>query len=424
MSEQVIGKEKVISNNTSRLKEFFVKNVGVSFVDGKAQTKRYKDERGLFLVVTARGSKLWRYAYSFKNKKYTYAIGKYPMISLKKAREIINELEALRAKGINPTEHKQDLKIKEKEVDNDTFFNVSQEWLKLQKGRLAETTLHKHVQALEKNFYPFISNKPMCMITKKEMINIAQKVQDRGALETAHRLLNLCNQIWRYALNLDKVEHNIIAEISKKDVLKPFSAKNFRTIVDKDRIGELLRAIDLYRGEYTTRALLKLLPFVFARSANIRAMEWQEIDFIGKCWTISADKMKTKKEHKIPLSNEAIAIIREIEPYTKDTLYVFCSPLNRFKMLSGNTINKALKQMGFHDEIVAHGFRAMFSTISYESGLFRGEVIESLLAHTDENKVRASYNRASYENEKREVIEWWSNYLVEAKRLDNNGLNK
>jgi len=407
-----------ITTANKRLTDAFIKGLGVDMLNGKAVDKRYKDERGLYLVVKSHGSKLWGYSYSFKGKKYTYAIGKYPMISLKMAREKVSELELLRAKGINPTEQKRETKLqyqKETQKSLDTVQVVCEAYLKNRIGDLGESTLTKHSQNLIKNVYPLIGDKQIKEVVKLDIVTITQRIQDRGALESAHRVGRLLNAIWRYALQLDKVNHNIIADIDFKSVLKPFKTKNFRTILDKDRIGELLIAIDGYRGEYTTRALLKLLPFVFARSANIRMMEWQEIDFIGKCWTIPAHKMKTKTEHKIPLSDEAIKIIKEIEPYTIDNPYVFSSPLSRFKPLSDNTINKALKQIGFHDEIVAHGFRAMFSTLAYESGLFRGEAIETLLAHKDTNKVRASYNRASYESEKRSIIDWWSNYLIEAK---------
>jgi integrase len=393
----------------------------VTFENGKAIDKRYKDERGLFLLVRANGSKLWRYGYSFRGKKYTYAIGKYPLFSLKMARDKVTELETLRAKDINPTDKKRETKLQYQieKRKTDTVEKVCEMYLRFKKDTLSESTLKKHSQNLIKNVYPLIGSKEIKEVTRLDIITISQRIQERGALESGHRVGRLLNAIWRYALQLEKVEHNIISDISFRDVLKPFKNENFRTIVDKNRIGEMLRAIDNnLRSEYTTRYLLKILPFVFARSANIRMMEWCEIDFEAKTWTIPAHKMKMRKEHKMPLSDEAIKIIKEVQPYTIGNVYVFSSPVNRAKPLSENTINKALKQIGFHDEIVGHGFRAMFSTIANESGLFRREAIESLMAHkVSQNKVEGAYNRAKYEDEKKALIDWWNDYLLEAKNL-------
>jgi len=411
-----------IPTDDKRLSDAFVKTVKVYMEDGEAKNKSYSDGRGLVLIVTASGAKLWRYNYSFNGRKEKYSIGQYPQMTLKMARDKRLDLERLRADGINPVEQKRGLKLrfkleqeKKKEESQNTVKKLCEAYLKLKKGVLKDTTLIKHSQRLIKDVYPLMGDKNIKEIKKVEVITILQRIQERGALESAFRVARLLNSIWRYALQLDKVEHNIIADIVLKDVLKTYKNENFRTITDKSRIGELMNAIDGYGGEHPTRYLMKFLPHVFARSANIRLMEWSEIDFIAKCWTIPKHKMKMKIEHKIPLTDEAIRILKEIQPYTKDNLYVFSSPYNRFKPLSDGTINKALRLIGFHDEIVAHGFRAMFSTITHESGLFRGEVIEALLAHKDTNKVRASYNRANYENEKKEVMKWWSNYLIEAK---------
>ncbi len=250
------------------------------------------------------------------------------------------------------------------------------------------------------------------------MVKIAQTIQERGALETAHRLLNLCSQIWRYALQLDKVKHNIVADISKNDALKSFSHTQMRTITDPQRIGELMRALHSYHGEYSTKWALLFMAHTFVRSANIRFATWEEIDFKNRVWIIPAHKMKTKIEHHLPLSNQAITILKEIEPYTKDANYIFSSSLGRSKPLSENTLNTALKRLSFGSEITPHGFRSMFSTLAYEKGKFRGEVIEALLAHKDSNKIRRAYNRANYEEEKREVITWWGDFLEEVQNVE------
>ena len=396
---------------TNRLTAKLVQSAKPKEVNGVLKDNYVPDGGGLYLIVTAKGGKLWRYHFSFENKKYRLPLGKYPTLSLKEARELHKEAQSKKARGINPVEEKRAKKQQSKKEQKNSFREVAEEFFKKRSLEIAPTTLKKQLNAMEKDFYPIIGNKSIDTIERGELIKIAQTIQKRGAVETAHRLLNLCGQIWRYALQLDKVKHNIVADISKNDVLQSFSHTPMRTITDPQRIGELMRALSAYHGDYSTKWALLFMAHTFVRSANIRFAEWSEIDFKNRVWVISADKMKTKVEHKLPLSDQAIAILREIEPYTRDSKFVFPSSLGRTKTLSENTLNTALKRIGFGDEIVSHGFRSMFSTLAYESGKFRGEVIEALLAHKDPNEIRRAYNRASYEDEKREVVIWWSEFL-------------
>lgn len=402
---------------TTQLTNPTVQNAKPQLVDAVLKDKRYPDGGGLYLLATAKGGKLWRYNYSMNGKKYVYSLGKYPALSLKDARMMHGELKTLIAKGINPVEKKRKEKQKVKRTVNNSFKEVAEAYLKLQDGRLALNTLSKHKRALERDFYPVIGTMDINKIERRDLIAVATAVQERGARETAHRLLNLCNQIWRYALQHDKVEHNVVADIDKKIVLKGFKKNKYKTITNSKRIGELLRAIDTYKGSYTTKHLLRILPFVFVRSANIRQAEWGEFDLVNKVWTIPAEKMKSRKEHKLPLCKQAIEILEEVYPYTKDAKYVFHSPLSRARSLTDVAVSSALKRLDFGDEIVPHGFRAMFSTIARENK-FRDEVIESLLAHQDTNKVRSAYNRADYTDEKRELVEWYGNYLDKVKTND------
>lgn len=385
--------------------------------------KEYKlfDGGGLYLSVTTKGQKWWRLKYIFESKEKRLSLGVYPTSSLQDARQKREELKSLIAKGIDPAFKRKEKKeaIKTEEIKKiNTFKNISKEWIELQRSRLSEATLKKYEQALERDYYPIIGDKCMNAITRQDLISISKAIQDRDAVETAHRLLNLCKMIWRYALQLEKVEHNIVNDISKKDVLKPFVKKHFRTITDKGRIGELMKAIDTYKGEFTTKSALKLLTLTFVRPYNIRFAEWSEFDLKNKVWIIPASKMKMRKPHTIPLTPQGIKILEDIYPYTRDAKYVFHSPISRLKPISENTLNQALKRLEFGGEIVSHGFRAMFSTIAYESGLFRGEVIEDLLAHQETNQVKRAYNRAAYETEKRELMQWWSDFLDEVKSED------
>ncbi|BAF73348.1 tyrosine-type recombinase/integrase [Sulfurovum sp. NBC37-1] len=386
----------------------------------KPKEKEYKlfDGGGLYLSITPKGQKWWRLKYRFDGKEKRISLGVYPNTSLQDARQQREDFKTQIAKGIDPSRERKEKKEAVKaEVfkSRNTFKSICLEWIELQRPQMAEATLSKYERTLEKDFYAPLGDKSMNDITRHDLITIAQVIQDRGAVETAHRSLGLCNRIWRYALQFDKVGHNIVSDISKKDVLRSYKNKSFKTITDEVRIGELMNAIDNYTGEFTTKSALRLLPLTFVRPHNIRYAEWSEFDLENGIWTIPAEKMKMKKEHKLPLAPQAVKILKEIYPYTNDAKYVFHSPISRLKAISENTLNMALKRLDFGGEIVSHGFRAMFSTLAYESGKFRSEVIEDLLAHQEANQVKKAYNRAAYDAEKREIVEWYADYLENVK---------
>jgi len=413
--ENEMSVNPMIGKNANKLTNEIVKNAVCELVDGVAKDKRFADGGGLFLLATTKGGKLWRFNYSFNSKKEVFVIGKYPDLSLKEARKKALECRGLIANGINPNDKKREDKKSLKKSQQSTFEVVASEWLKFQEKILSANTIKRHIKALTKDFYPRFGTKEMNKIEKKDLIAMSQMIQERGALESGYRALNLYKQIEDFAFQHDLIDKTISNGIDKKSILIPHKVKNHRTITEPKRIGELMNAIDTYRGDYSTRYALKILPFVFVRSANIRMMEWSEIDFENAMWTIPAHKMKMKLEHKLPLHKRVIELLREIEPYTKDSKYVFPSPLNRNNPLSETTLNMTLKRLDFGDEIVTHGFRAMFTTITTESGEFRESVIESLMAHQEGNKIRRAYNRAKYEEEKITVINWYGDFLEDEK---------
>lgn len=397
------------------LTKLTIDNAKPKKTDGILKDKRYPDGGGLYLLATAKGGKLWRYNFSLNNKKYLYSIGKYPAITLKDAREIHRELKSKVAKGINPSKEKQEKKIAKRKAIRNTFKDVAEDYLLLKKDSLADSTYVRYERALKRDFYPFIGAMPISKVTRADLVSIATYVQQRGALETAHRYLNLCNQIWKYALQFDKVEHNIVGDIDKTIALKKFTNTKYKTITEPKRIGELLGAIDEYNGSFTTRHLLRLLPYVFVRSSNIREAVWSEFDLKKKMWTIPASKMKSGIEHKLPLPTQAVKILEEVGLYTHDAKYVFHSPLSRTRPLTDVAVSSALKRLDFGNEIVPHGFRAMFSTIANEHGKDR-DVIEALLSHVEKDKVRGAYNRAEYVEKKKEVVQWYADYLGSLKK--------
>ncbi|MBU1666943.1 tyrosine-type recombinase/integrase [bacterium] len=409
----------------NQLSDKTVKHAKPKEVNGVLKDRRYPDGGGLYLLATAKGGKLWRYNFSMGGKKETLPFGKYPNLSLADARTLHKEALSKIAMGINPVEEKRANKAKLKHVTNEkknTFKSVVEIWLKKKEKEVVASTYTKLKRGIERDFYPVIENKPINSVTKGDIVKIVQSIEARGANETAHRSLWTAHQIWRMAVSSDRAKHNIIADIEANDVLKPQSrnkTKSYRTITNPQRIGELLRAIETYKGSHTLRSLLKLLPHVALRSQSIRLASWKEIDLTKGVWVVPSEHLKLKKQFKglreydltLPLSPQAIAILKEIEPYTRDADYIFSSPLSRKRPLTAEAVEQAFKRLDFSEEITPHGVRHMFSTLVNESGKFRREVIEAFLGHTERNKIRATYNKATYEDEKKELACWWGGFL-------------
>lgn len=283
----------------------------------KPKEKDYKlfDGGGLFLLVTKNGGKRWRLKYRFNNKEKTVALGIYPNISLRDARNLREKYKSLIAKGIDPNEKKKQKKeennIKEVKKAN-TFYKVSQEWLDNYKSEVSENYHNKLGKALENYIYPFIKKKSIEDITRLNIIEILQDLKNRGIMETANRVYMLLNKIYKYAVTLEYVPHNIIIDIEQKSIIGKTEKKHYPTFTKEKDIKGLLLAIDEYSGDYTTKMALKIMPYVFVRSYNIRHMEWNEIDFEKKEWIIPKNKMKTKTEFILPLPNQVIELLNEV----------------------------------------------------------------------------------------------------------------
>jgi len=391
----------------------------------KPKDKPYtkSDGQGLQILVKKDGTKLWEYIYTSPtlNKRRKTSFGTYPQSTLKFAREKRNELYKLILKGIDPIEEKQNKRNsvkKEQDLKENTFIKVSQEWLKDYESQVSENYHIKITRALELYTYPFIGNKAIIDISRLDLIEILQDLKDKDLKETGKRTFMLLNKVFMYATMMEKIPHNITADIDKKVILGKVVRKHYPTFTKEKDIKDLLLSIDEYSGDYNTKMALKMLPYVFVRSFNIRYCEWCEINFKEKTWVIPANKMKTKIEFILPLPEQVITILQEVKEINGDSKYVFPSLRGKDKPMSDNTMISALRRMGYtKEEFVPHGFRAMFSTIAYENANekdghnFTSEVIESLLAHKETNKVKAAYNRASYKNSMRGLITWYANYL-------------
>jgi len=369
-------------------------------------------------MIAKSGGKRWRLKYRFNGKEKILALGLYPAISLSDARELRDKYKSLIAKSIDPAEEKKRKKQKlltEEKNKKNTFYKISQEWHKNYESEVSENYHEKLEKALENYIYPYIKEKPIEDITRLNIIEILQDLKNKGIVETANRVHMLLNKIYKYAVTLEYVPHNIIADIEKKNILGKNEKKHFPTFTkDKDIKGLLLACYD-YSGDYSTQMALKILPYVFVRSFNLRHMEWTEIDFITKEWIIPANKMKTKIEFVLPLSDYVIDLLIETRKYAINSVYVFPSYREKNKPMSENTLIAALRRMGYtKEQFVPHSFRAMFSTIAYEhmnEHKCSGEVIEALLAHKEKNKIKEAYNRATYKESMRILMDWYTKYL-------------
>ncbi|KAB7886402.1 tyrosine-type recombinase/integrase [Poseidonibacter ostreae] len=390
----------------------------------KAKEKDYKlfDGGGLFLLVAKTGGKRWRFKYRFNNKEKIIALGTYPSLSLKDARAKREEYKSLIANDIDPNEQKKQKKeevLKVEKKKENTFYKVSQEWHENYQTEVSENYHIKLGRALENYVYKYMKDKPIEDVTRLDLIEILKILKERNLQDTASRVLMIINKIYKYAVTLEYVPHNIVADIEQKNILGKREKKHYPTFAKDKDIKGLLLAIDEYSGDYTTKMALKMLPYVFVRSYNIRYCEWSEIDLVNKVWIIPASKMKTKIEFILPLPNQVIEILEEVKQFTGNGTYVFPSFRAKDKPMSDNTLIGALRRMGYtKEEFVPHSFRAMFSTIAYENMEehgFSGEVIEALLSHKESNKVKEAYNRASYKKSMKGLINWYSNYLDKIK---------
>jgi len=372
----------------------------------RPKEKAYKlfDERGLYLLVTPDGGRWWRLKYRYAGREKLISLGVYPDVTLKQARERRDEARRLLADGIDPSAKRQAERISRA----DTFRALATEWLALQK-HLSPSTLDRDRARLERFIYPFLGAAPVSAITAQQLLATLRRIEARGTYETAHRVRAVVSRILRYAVATGRAEHDVSADL--KGALAPRLRRNFPAITDPARIGELLRAIDGYIGQATTHAALRLAPYVFVRPGELRRAEWAEIDLERAEWRIPAHKMKTREPHIVPLSRQAVGILRELQPLTGHGRYVFPSLRTAAEPISNNTLNAALRRLGYDKtEMVAHGFRAMASTLLNEQG-WPPDVIELQLAHKERNKVRAAYNRAERLAERREMMQAWADYL-------------
>jgi len=366
------------------------------------------DGEGLFLLVLPTGSKLWRWKFRVGGHEKRISLGAYPKVSLKAAREARDRYQADLKNGTDPSVAKK-VKVAEKRAAGETFQTITEEWFEKFRHTWTASTADTIISRLKMDVFPFLGGRPIREISAPELLAVIRRIEHRGAVETARRDLQKCGQIFRYAIATGRAERDIAADL--RGAIAPPTKRHFASIHEPKEVGELLRAIDAYRGSPVTRCALRLAPLTFVRPGELRHAEWAEIDMEAAEWRIPAERMKMREKHIVPLSRQALDVLRELHPLTGSGHYVFPGGRSAARPMSENAVLAALRRMGYaQGEMTGHGFRSMASTILHEQG-WPSDHIERQLAHGERNKVKASYNFAQHLPERRKMMQAWADYL-------------
>ncbi len=382
----------------------------------KPTGKPYKlaDGGGLYLLVNPTGSRLWRLKYRISGREKVLAIGAYPDVALAKARERRTEARRQLADGIDPSAFKKETRQKAKAAVANTFRTIAEEHLaKLTREGLADITLNKRRWLL--GFaYPVLGERDVATITAKELLEVLRTVEETGRHETARRMRAALGAVFRYAIATARAEND--PTFALRDALTTPKVTHRAAVTTPKALGALLRAIDGYQGQPASTAALRLMPLLFPRPGELRMATWPEFDLDKGIWSIPAERMKMRQPHRVPLPPQATEILRDLHRLTGNQPFVFPCIGAAKKPISENTINGALRRLGFSADVAtAHGFRATASTLLNESGLWNPDAIERQLAHAERNEVRRAYTRGEHWEERVRMMNWWSDYLSEIK---------
>jgi integrase len=374
--------------------------------------ERYADGGGMYLRVKAAG-KYWRLHYRIGGKPKTLALGVYPEVTLAKARQRRDRARAQLADGLDPSVVKREEKHGKAAAAANTFEVVSRDWLAKTANKRAAATQDKISSWLEKDVIPYIGKLPIAEIKAKDVLDkVARRMEARGIHESAHRIVQICSQVFRYAVASGLIERDVTADL--RGALATIEKANYAAITEPKQAGQLMRSIHAYAGHATATAALKLSPLVFLRPGELRAAEWAEIDLEAAEWRLPGPRMKMKVDHVVPLSRQAVEILQNLYPLTGHGRYVFPSIRTGERCMSENTINAALRGMGYAKEVMtAHGFRAMARTIMDEVMSERVDLIEHQLAHAVKDANGRAYNRTAHLPARKEMMQRWADYLDE-----------
>lgn len=370
---------------------------------------KYFDGAGLFLDLTAAGGRYWRLKYRVAGKEKLLALGVYPAVSLKDARELASQARQTIQSGEDPAEQRKAAKAQTAHEAVHTFRAVALEWVEHQSARWEPLTRQRITSSLEANVLIALGARPLASIKPLEVMNAVKAVEARGAGEQAGRVLQRVKAIFRWAVIHGRLDANPMLDLMPAEILKPREVKH-RAALDVKELPAFLAKLAAYEGDPHTVHALRLLMLTATRPGEVRGARWAEVDMDAALWTIPAERMKMRQEHRVPLSSQALELLQSMQAHSGGRELVFPSPFYPSKPLSENTFNSAMARMGYKNLATAHGFRALFSTVANETG-WRADVIERQLAHKERNEVRAAYHRSTYMPERTQLLQWWADYL-------------
>ncbi len=375
----------------------------------KPKEKQYKesDGKGLYLLVHPNNSKYWKLKYRINGKEKTLSIGVYPDVSLAEARDKTNDAKKKLAEGIDPSQEKQLKKLIAQTNSEDSFEAIAREWHDNKKHEWTERHAVYVIRRLEADIFPNLGSRAIKDITAPELLAVLRLVEKRGAVDIAKRLLQTSGQIFRYGVSTGKTDRDITPDL--KGALKTRKKDNYSHLKE-DELPDFLKALESYDGDYQTKLGFKLLILTMVRTIELRGAKWSEINFEDKIWKIPADRMKMSREHWVPLTKQSLEILEELQKINGDYEHVFPNRNKPRTYISNNTLLYALYRLGYHSRATVHGFRATASTILNEKG-FNRDYIETQLAHAESNGSRASYNHAQYLEPRREMLQWWADFI-------------
>lgn len=370
---------------------------------------KHFDGAGLYLELTKAGGRYWRMKYRHGGKEKRLALGVYPAVSLKAARDATAEARAVLQAGDDPGAVRKADKARTVFESANTLEAVARDWMRHQATRWEPVTAQRIAASLESHLFPALGARPLASIKPGEVMAAIKKIEATGAGDQAGRVLQRVKSVYRWAVTHERIESNPMLDLVPAEILKPRQVNHRAALADRD-LPDFLAKLDTYEGDPHTVNALHLLMLTATRPGEVRGARWAEFDLEAALWTIPAERMKMRSEHRVPLSRQALQVLRTMEPLSGGRELVFPSPYYPAKSLSENTFNSAMARMGYKGSATAHGFRALFSTVANELG-WDADVIERQLAHIERNKVRAAYHRAAYLPEREKLLQWWADYL-------------
>ena len=373
------------------------------------------DGNGLSLLIEPNGSKGWRFRYRFDGKPKMLSLGTYPLTSLTDARQKRDEAKKLVAAGINPSDvRKRDKRDRQNEISN-TFEAIAREWYEKRIDRWSVSYSEEMLKTFEADVFPYIGGRPIVEIKPMELMGVLSRLDERGATEKLRKVRQRCGEVWRYAIVTGRAEYNPAPDLAS--AFSPHKKEHY-AFLKTEELPEFFRTLNTYSGSIVVKLAMRLQVLTGLRPGELRQGQWSEIDFEKRLWEVPPARMKKRRPHCVPLSDQAIAILEQLKPITGQYPFIFPGRIHHSKPISEMAMNVLIRRIGYAGRVTGHGFRHTMSTILHEQG-YNTAWIETQLAHVDKNSIRGTYNHAQYLDGRREMLQWYADYMAALENGEN-----